>query len=145
MKTNIEEQRKHEADSVMQNADQVKGAIQIEQYAGADFSIDNNFEIDKLLFDTLLIHFEDGDSSHKNVGGILVPTEAIQKKVWRHGKVILAGERCRTIKAGDYVIFPNDKGINTKSIRVEGHGILKDCTFLAEDRCFARCKKADLQ
>ena len=138
-----QELKQKEIDSTMQVADQVKGNIQVDQYAGADFSIGTEFEVDLLPFDTLLLQYEDGDLDMVQKGGIFLPTEVATAKVWRTAKVVLAGETCRWIKEGDFVVFPNDKGIVTKSINVAGKGALKNCIFLAEDRVFAKARKIE--
>lgn len=135
------DRKEQEREAVMQSADQVKGAIQIQNYANADFAVDEEYAIDMLLFDTLLVHLVDGDLDGKTQGGIYVPNGISDRKVWRTGKVILAGVGSRHIKEGDYVIFPSDKGIITKSVNIEGHGVLRDCMFIAEDRIFARAAK----
>lgn len=130
---NIESGR--ESDAISKKDDRVKGQIQVEQYASGTFGVDD-FEISELLFDTLLVNLVDGNTEEKVKDGIICPTGATQGKLWRKGKVILAGNGCRTVKKGDYVLFPQDKGIVAKSIDVMGEGTLKDCIFIAEDRIF---------
>jgi co-chaperonin GroES (HSP10) len=117
--------------------DEVRGAIQVDKYAGADFEIDSGFCVSQLMFDTLLVEYADGSSDEKVIGGIVVPMGANDKKVWRVGKVIKAGEQCRVVKEGDYVTFPNDKGIETKSVNVKEYGTIKEAIFLDEKRIFA--------
>jgi co-chaperonin GroES (HSP10) len=55
--------------------------------------------------------------------------------VWRVGKVILAGPNCKTVKEGDYIVFPNDKGIQAANIND-----LKNIVFLSENRIFGVCE-----
>jgi co-chaperonin GroES (HSP10) len=137
-----QELREQERESTMQLANANKGMIEVERYAGADFNVDTDFAISKLLFDTLLVHFEDGDADTKLKGGIHVPIGAQeQAKVWRTGKVLMAGTGAKQVKAGDYVTFPNDKGINIKAVNVDGVGVVPHCIFIAEDRIFSISKK----
>lgn len=137
-----QELREQEREATMQAANANKGVIEVEKYAGANFDVDTDFAISKLLFDTMLVHFEDGDADNKLKGGIFVPTGASDgAKVWRTGKVLIAGTGCKQVKEGDYVMFPNDKGINAKAVNVKGVGIVKHCIFIAEDRIFAISEK----
>jgi hypothetical protein len=53
--------------------DEVRGAIQVDKYAGADFEIDSGFCVSQLMFDTLLVEYADGSSDEKVIGGIVVP------------------------------------------------------------------------
>lgn len=134
----LQEIKENEREATMQAANENKGAIEIERYAGADFTVDTEFQISKMPFDTLLVHFEDGDADAKLKGGIFVPLGAQdQAKVWRTGKVLMAGTGCKLVQEGDYVTFPNDKGINAKAINVKGMGVVNHCIFIAEDRIFA--------
>lgn len=142
MNEQIREINEQEREATMQIANDNKGAIEIERYAGADFDVDTDFQIVAMPFDTLLVHFEDGDADNKMKGGIFVPTGASNAKVWRTGKVLMAGTGCKLVKTGDYVTFPNDKGINAKAVNVKGVGIIKHCIFIAEDRIFAISERA---
>lgn len=138
MNEKIQELKEKERESTMQLANENKGAIEIERYAGANFDVDTEFQITKMPFDTLLVHFEDGDADAKLKGNIFVPLGAQQQgKVWRTGKVLMAGTGCRLVQEGDYVTFPNDKGINAKAVNVKGMGVVNHCIFIAEDRIFA--------
>ena len=74
---------------------------------------------------------EDGREVMRN--GIYVPLD-VSTHVWRVGKVILAGPNCKFTKAGDHVVFPNDKGIRASNI----NGI-KNAVFLNEPRIFGVC------
>jgi hypothetical protein len=64
----------------------------------------------------------------------------VNKKLWRTGKVILVGKDVTEYNVDDYVVFPNDRGLNTKSVNVKGHGIVKNGVFLNEYRIFGRCE-----
>lgn len=143
IKQRVEEAKEKEREATMQHANANKGMIEVEKYSGADFNVDTEYEIVAMPFDTLLVKFEDGDADHKIKDGIYVPTGASEQgKVWRTGKVLMAGVGCRLVKAGDYVTFPNDKGINAKAINVADVGIVNHCIFIAEDRIFAISRKA---
>jgi len=137
----INELREKERESTMQVANKNKGIIEIERYSGANWDVDTDYQIAKMPFDTLLVHFEDGDADGKKMGSLYIPTGATDIKVWRTGKVLMAGTGCTLVKEGDYVTFPNDKGINAKAINVKGMGIVHHCIFIAEDRIFAISEK----
>jgi len=138
----IQELKEQDREQAMQDANINKGAIEIERYAGADFNVDMDFQITKMPFDTLLVHCEDGDADSKLKDGIFVPLGAQETaKVWRTGKVLMAGTGGKLVQEGDYVTFPNDKGINAKAINVKGMGVVKHCIFIAEDRIFAISEK----
>lgn len=143
MNPRIQELKEREKEATMQAANQNKGMIEVERYSGANFDVDTDFEIVAMPFDTLLVHFEDGDADNKLKGGIFVPTGATDKKVWRTGKVLMAGVGCKLVKTGDYVTFPNDKGINAKAVNVAGVGVVNHCIFIAEDRIFAISQKVN--
>ena len=142
MDERTQELKEKQRESTMQIANQNKGAIEIERYSGANFDVDVDFQIKKMPFDTLLVHFEDGDADTKLKGGIHVPLGAQgEAKVWRTGLVLMAGTGCREVEKGDYVTFPNDKGINAKAVNIKGHGVVNHCIFIAEDRIFAISEK----
>ena len=143
MDERTKELKMNQVESTMQIANQNKGSIEIERYAGANFDVDTNFQITKMPFDTLLVHFEDGDADGKLKGGIYVPNGATDTKVWRTGKVLMAGTGCKLVQKGDYVTFPNDKGINAKAINIKDMGIVNHCIFIAEDRIFAISEKVE--
>lgn len=143
MDERTQELKLRELESTLQTANKNKGSIEIERYAGANFDVDTNFQITKMPFDTLLVHFEDGDADGKLKGGIYVPNGATDTKVWRTGKVLMAGAGCQLVQDGDYVTFPNDKGINAKAINVKGMGIVNHCIFIAEDRIFAISERVE--
>lgn len=95
-----------------------------------------DFEIVELLGDVIQVVYadtaEDGKSLIRN--GIVLPAEVVDNKAWRVGKVIMAGPNTKQVKAGQYVIFPGDKGI--KGIQKNG----KLNVFLNEERIFGICK-----
>jgi len=124
--------------------DNVKGNIQIDNYSNDNFSI-FGYTLDKLLDDIILVEFQDTfeeDGGYVDRGGIVVPVNATQH-MWRIAKVILAGPNCKHVTAGDFVTFPNDKGLKTSFVSVKnasGDTInIKNGTFLNESRIFGVC------
>ena len=97
-----------------------------------------DFEIIELLGDVIQVVYadtaEDGRSLIRN--GIILPAEVVDNKAWRVGQVVMAGPNTKQVKAGQYVIFPGDKGI--KGIQKNG----KLNIFLNEERIFGICAPA---
>jgi co-chaperonin GroES (HSP10) len=112
----------------------VGGLIQLENYQGSDLNM-TGWDLEAVLDDILMVEFADATEDNQNVnrGGILLPTGA-SKNVWRVGKVVLAGPNTR-VKVGQYVMFPNDKGIQAKNINGKKHVV-----FLNEQRIFGIVK-----
>lgn len=108
----------------------VAGQVQLDSYAGSDINL-TGWKITSVIDDVLLIKYVDESEDGRSVirGGIHLPTD-ISKAVWRIGQVVLAGPRAK-IKAGQHVMFPNDKGLPAKNI----NGI-KRVIFLNEERIF---------
>ncbi len=110
------------------------GLADIDPYQNCPLPED--FEITELLGDVIQVVYadtaEDGKSLVRN--GIILPSEVVDNKAWRVGKVVLAGPNTKQVKAGHYVIFPGDKGI--KGIQKDG----KLNIFLNEERIFGICK-----
>lgn len=118
--------------------DRIKGLVNPEDYLETNISLDD-FELDLLLDDTILVRYADGDGDTVNRGGILVQN-TMETKTWRVGQIILAGETCRYLKSGDFVLFPHDKGIKTKNIKLGGKSY-PEALFLSETRVFGRLKR----
>lgn len=110
------------------------GLADIDPYQNCPLPED--FEITELLGDVIQVIYadvaEDGKSLIRN--GIILPSEVVDNRAWRVGKVVLAGPNTRQVKSGDYVIFPGDKGI--KGLQKDG----KMNIFLNEERIFGICK-----
>jgi len=108
----------------------VGGLVQLDNYAGSDMNL-TGWTLTSVLDDILLVKYSDETEDGKSVirGGIVLPTNMSQQ-VWRVGQVLLAGPKA-TIKPGQYVMFPNDKGLQAKN--VNGN---KRVTFLNEQRIF---------
>lgn len=110
------------------------GIANLDEYSNCPLPED--FEITELLGDVIQVVYadvaEDGKSLVRN--GIILPSEVVDNKAWRIGKVLLTGPNAKQVKAGDYVIFPGDKGL--KGIQKDG----KLNIFLNEERIFGICK-----
>jgi hypothetical protein len=76
---------------------------------------------------------EDGTEIKR--GNIWVPLNAVNH-TWRVGVVLLAGPNCKTVKEGNHVVFPNDKGIQVANLNN-----LKNIVFLNEARIFGVCEE----
>jgi len=115
--------------------DRIKGAIQLEAYASRPFEL-SDWNLTAVLDDLLMVQYIDASEDGREVmrNGIYVPID-VATHVWRVGKVVLAGPNCQFTKVGDYVVFPNDKGIRASSI----NGI-KNAVFLNEARIFGICE-----
>ena len=126
--------------------DEVKGTIQLDKYASSENFNLFGYELSQVLDDIILVKYvdcnDDGTEILKN--GVWVPIN-VTTYAWRLGEVVLAGPRCKLVKTGDVVCFPNDKGIQIGNLEVEGEGKLRNSCFLNEERVFGICKpkKAD--
>ena len=124
--------------------DQVQGEIQIEKYSNDNFSM-FGYTLDTLLDDIILVEYQDlheNTDGYVEKGGIIVPLNAVES-MWRIAKVIMAGPNCKHLKPGNYVTFPNDKGLKLSHVTAKGPGgeyvTIKDGTFLNEGRIFGVC------
>ena len=114
--------------------DRVKGNVQLEAYKSDTFEL-SDWTLTSVLDDILMVQYVDASETGREVlrNGIYVSVD-VTTHVWRVGKIILAGPNCRFTKEGDYVVFPNDKGIRASNI----NGI-KNIVFLNEARIFGVC------
>ena len=121
--------------------DNVKGTIQVEYYAGGENFNLFGYELAAVLDDIILVKYVDCNDNGTEIlkNGVWVPIN-INTYAWRLGEVVLAGPRCKLVKQGDVVCFPNDKGIPVGNLEVEGQGKLKNSCFLNEERIFGICK-----
>jgi hypothetical protein len=121
--------------------DNVKGTIQVESYAGGENFNLFGYELAAVLDDIILVKYVDCNDNGTEIlkNGVWVPIN-INTYAWRLGEVVLAGPRCKLVKQGDVVCFPNDKGIPVGNLEVEGQGKLKNSCFLNEERIFGICK-----
>ena len=114
--------------------DLVGGKVQLEQYKGSSMEF-IDYKLEKVLDDILMCQYADinEDGTEVKRGSIWVPINTVHF-AWRVAKVILAGPRCETVKEGDFIIFPNDKGIQVNNLNG-----LKNIVFLNESRIFGVC------
>lgn len=110
------------------------GIANLDEYQNCPLPED--YEIVELLGDVIQVVYadvaEDGKSLIRN--GIILPNEVVDNKAWRIGKVVLTGPNTKQVKAGQYVIFPGDRGIKG----IQKNGVLN--IFLNEERIFGICK-----
>ena len=116
--------------------DLIKGKVQIERYENHSFNLDG-WNLKKVLDDILMCQYIDlnEDGTEIRRGNIWVPINAVNF-TWRLAKVVLAGPDCKTVKEGDIVVFPNDKGIKVASMNNLNHVV-----FLNESRIFGVCEE----
>jgi hypothetical protein len=114
--------------------DLIGGKVQLEQYKGSSMEM-IDWHLDKVLDDILMCQYVDVNETGTEVkrGSIWVPINTVHF-AWRVAKVILAGPRCETVKEGNHIIFPNDKGIQVNNLNG-----LKNIVFLNESRIFGVC------
>lgn len=123
---------------------QKTSALNFEKHASDTFTLVDDFELDKVLDNIILVRYVDTPDSNQTVmrNGILVPIDHT-KAAWRIGQIILAGPDCKNVKVDDYVCFPNDKGIPVSNVVVKGLGKIKQSIFLDETRIFGVCSRAE--
>lgn len=114
--------------------DKIAGKVQLDNYIGQDLNLDG-WKLSKVLDDILMCQYIDvsEDGTEVKRGNIWVPLNAVNF-TWRLAKVLLAGPDCKTVKEGDIVMFPNDKGIQVANLNN-----LKHIVFLNESRIFGVC------
>lgn len=115
--------------------DIIGGLVQIDNYKGSNFEL-NGWKLTKVLDDILMVQYVDinEDGTEIKRGNIWLPINAVNH-TWRVGKVLLAGPNCRTVKEGNHIVFPNDKGIQVSNLNN-----LKNIVFLNEARIFGVCE-----
>jgi co-chaperonin GroES (HSP10) len=118
-----------------QQEDRIHGLVQIDNYKGNSLELDD-WTLTKVMDDIIMVQYIDisEDGTEVNRNGIWLPINAVNH-VWRIGRVILAGPNCKTVKEGDNIVFPNDKGIQVSSLND-----LKHIVFLNEARIFGVCE-----
>ena len=114
--------------------DVIGGKVQLEQYKGSSLEL-IDWKLDKVLDDILMCQYVDvnEDGTEVKRGSIWVPINTVHF-AWRVAKIILAGPKCQTVKEGDHIIFPNDKGIQVANLNG-----MKNIFFLNESRIFGVC------
>lgn len=115
--------------------DLIKGKIQIENYPAESIMLDE-WNLTKVLDDILMCQYIDTNEDGTEVkrGSIYVPIN-VTTFAWRLAKVILAGPKCNTVKEGDVIMFPNDKGLQVANLNG-----MKNIVFLNENRIFGVCE-----
>jgi co-chaperonin GroES (HSP10) len=115
--------------------DRIGGTVQLEQYQGHALELDG-WKLTNVLDDILMVQYIDvnEDGTEIKRGSLWVPISTVNF-VWRVGRVILAGPNCKTVKVDDYIVFPNDKGIQAANIND-----IKNIVFLSENRIFGICE-----
>ena len=115
--------------------DLVKGKIQIENYASQSIML-HGWNLTKVLDDILMCQYIDtnDDGTEVKRGSLYVPIN-VTTFAWRLAKVILAGPKCTTVKEGDIIMFPNDKGLQVAELND-----MKNIVFLNENRIFGVCE-----
>lgn len=123
--------------------DEVKGVVQLKDYDENSLDI-FGYELETVMDDLLLVDYVDETTNGEITrGGIIVPTQALNKdkSPWRIGKVILSGPTAQYYKTGDFIVFPNDKGLKVSNIDIAGFDKpFKKVVFLNESRVFGRVK-----
>lgn len=115
--------------------DKIGGKVQLDNYIGNELNLED-WTLTNVLDDILMCQYIDINEEGTEIkrGSIWVPINAVNY-TWRLAKVILAGPDCKTVKANDVVVFPNDKGIQVANIND-----LKHVVFLNESRIFGVCE-----
>lgn len=115
--------------------DRIGGKVQLDQYLGHAFELDN-WTLTKVLDDILMCQYIDVNEDGTEIlrGSVWVPINVVNM-TWRLAKVVLAGPDCKTVKEGDIIVFPNDKGIQVSNLND-----LKHVVFLNESRIFGVCE-----
>jgi hypothetical protein len=118
--------------------DVVGGKVQLDHYIGSSLNL-QDWKLTKVLDDILMCQYIDvnDDGTEVKRGSIWVPINTVNF-AWRLAKVVLAGPDCRTVKEGDIVVFPNDKGIQVANLND-----LKHIVFLNESRIFGICESKE--
>ena len=115
--------------------DLIKGKVQIENYPSGSIMLEE-WNLTKVLDDIIMCQYIDTNEDGTEVrrGSLFVPIN-VTTFAWRLAKVILAGPECKTVKVGDTVMFPNDKGLQVAVLNG-----LKNIVFLNENRIFGVCE-----
>lgn len=121
-----------------QTEDKIGGKVQLDNYQGHSLELED-WKLDKVLDDILMCQYADinDDGTEVKRGSIWVPINVVNH-AWRVGKVLLSGPNCKTVKEGDYIVFPNDKGIQVANLNG-----LKHIIFLNESRIFGVCSPSE--
>ena len=118
--------------------DKIAGKVQLDHYLGSDINL-TGWKLSKVLDDILMCQYTDvnEDGTEVKRGNLWVPINAVNF-TWRLARVLIAGPDCKTVKQGDVVIFPNDKGIQVANLNGYKHIV-----FLNESRIFGVCESLE--
>lgn len=116
--------------------DRIGGKVQLDNYIGHEMNLEG-WTLTKVLDDILMCQYIDVNEEGTEIkrGSIWVPINTVNF-TWRLAKVVLAGPDCKTVKKGDTIMFPNDKGIQVANMNG-----LKNVVFLNESRIFGVCEE----
>jgi hypothetical protein len=116
--------------------DRVGGKVQVEHYKGNEFELED-WTLDSVLDNILMVQYADINEEGTEIkrGSIWIPVGAVQH-TWRIARVIKAGPECKVVKEGNYIVFPNDRGLQVANLNG-----LKNIAFLNEDRIFGVCSQ----
>ena len=111
--------------------------IDLTSYAGGEDITLYGYELSRLYDDIILLTMVDESTDGESVlrDGIYIPLNA-NTKAWRIGKVLLKGPNCTSVKSGNHVVFPGDKGITVKNMHGKGFGKVNNGYFINEERIF---------
>jgi len=123
-----------------------RSLIDLDTYQNDTFSL-LGYKLKTVLDDILLVQYVDLSNDGKSImrNGILIPLAQVQR-TWRIARVVLKGPLCKYTNVGDYICFPDDKGIKVDNISVKGfEGSVRDCVFLNEARIFGVCDPEEIE
>lgn len=135
-------------EEIPQTIDQVapqKSVIDLSALPKNSFdSVFYGFKLKTVLDDVIVAEFQDEAKDGISIKrrGLYVPLNT-DTKAWRIGKVILAGPLVKTVKIGDFIIFPNNLGQLVSNIEIEGKGHLDKALFINEQRIFGVCSRTE--
>lgn len=108
-------------------------SLNLDSMQGAE--IPDEDEIDKVLGDTIVCEVIDETKEGEVMRGGIIINQDMTKKMWRKGEVVKLGPNCSgVVKLGDWVMYPNDKGLPLARLG-------KKYVFLNEERIFCTLKK----
>lgn len=107
-------------------------------------SVFYGFKLKTVLDDVIVAEFQDEskDGTAIQRRGLYVPINT-DTKAWRIGKAILVGPLVKSVKVGDYIIFPNNLGQIVSNIEIDQFGTLDKALFINEQRIFGICNRTD--
>ena len=111
-------------------------SLNVDTYRGSHIPAD--WVIDGVFGNIIRAEYADCDLTGEYIdrGGIYVDNK-VSQYTWRVAKVLNVGPQCRDVKEGDYIMFPNDKGIPMTNVGK------KNYIFLNEERIFAKVKPVE--